>query len=79
MVLEWTAIHSDQLAAGWERAMNHSTLHRCHEAPSKTRAIAFFQAGVSVRDRQVNPVQTPVLERAEEQGPEHFVFGVVDI
>ena len=38
-----------------------------------------LQPGVGVGDHQAHPAEAPVLEAAEERGPEHLVFAVTDV
>lgn len=47
--------------------------------PLKHPAESGDKAGVLVRDDQPDPVQTPLLQGAEEPTPKHFVFGIADV
>ena len=60
-----------------ERALRMKwTRHRCQDAPWNTVPIAFFKPSVSVAHDQLHPVEAAHFQRAEERGPEPFVFGI---
>lgn len=54
------------------------TVQRCHGAP-RTRAIAFFQAGVLVADAQTHAGQAALPQRAQEGDPERLRLRLADV